>query len=354
MTLTAKRRPPSYHKKYSGRHHRQSKTYHKPYWPYLPLLAVAIAGFLLNSAVPSKHSVLGYATGVSVQGLFDDTNVQRSSNSEANLSLNATLNQVAQAKANDMVARDYWSHDTPDGQTPWSFYTAAGYCYLEAGENLAYGFATSSDVVTGWMNSPEHRANILNADFVEVGFGFANSSNYQGTGPETVVVAEYAKPCSAATQPTTASAPPTSQPTASGSAAETQGGAPVSSTPDSTPTSTAQQPAASEAQPTKPSQEAATTATPQTTTVKVPAEPAPQRISRVQILTAGKASWSLFATSLIVSLAIVVFLVRHSLAWHRVIRKGERFILKHWVIDVVAIVLIILGFILTRTAGMIR
>lgn len=349
MTLATKPKPPAYHKKYSGHHHRRSKSYHKPYWPYLPLIAVAVAGFLLSSAVPNKHSVLGYATNVSIQGLFDDTNVQRTNNSIAQLALNSVLNTVAQNKANDMVTRDYWSHNTPDGQTPWTFYTAAGYCYLMAGENLAYGFATSDDVVTAWMNSPEHRDNILNSGFTEVGFGFANSANYVGTGPETVVVAEYAKPCAAsapAPTPVASSTPPStssSQPSASGSLAASQGGG------------TASQPAPA---PAAPVQADTQTPTPSNQNKKVvvqaPQESAPQKISRVQLLTAGKASWSLFATSVILSLAIVVFLVRHSLAWHRVFVRGERFFLKHWAIDMIAIALIIIGFILTRTAGMIR
>jgi hypothetical protein len=75
-----------------------------------------------------------------------------------------------------MAARDYWSHNTPDGQTPWSFITAAGYNYQTAGENLAYGFSTASDTVTGWMNSTEHRANILNGKFKELGVGVEPST----------------------------------------------------------------------------------------------------------------------------------------------------------------------------------
>lgn len=353
MTLVARAKPPAHHKKHSGKHHRRGKAYNKPYWPYLPLIAVAVAGFLLSSAVPNKRSVLGYATNVSIQGLFDDTNVQRTDNSIAQLALNSVLNTVAQNKANDMVARDYWSHNTPDGQTPWTFYTAAGYCYVMAGENLAYGFATSDDVVTAWMNSPEHRDNILNSGFTEVGFGFANSANYVGTGPETVVVAEYAKPCAPAPAPTpVASSTPASsqpaQPQSSGSLTATQGGGAAPQ-----PVAASSTPSASE----QTDQQASPSATNNKTknvVVQAPQESAPQKISRVQLLTAGKASWSLFATSVILSLAIVVFLIRHSLAWHRVFVRGERFFLKHWVIDVVAIALIIIGFVLTRTAGIIR
>src|SRR5882762_5752510 len=127
MTLVARAKPPAHHKKISGKHHRHSKTYRHAYWPYLPMLAIVVVGFLFNATWPARHLVLGYATDTSVQGLLDGTNTQRTSNGLTALSLNAQLNQAAQAKANDMVARDYWSHNTPDGQTPWTFFAAAGY-----------------------------------------------------------------------------------------------------------------------------------------------------------------------------------------------------------------------------------
>src|SRR6185436_5689145 len=82
-----------------------------------------------------------------------------------------------------------------------------GYNYSSAGENLAYGYPTSAEAVTGWMNSPGHRANMLNGTFSEVGFGFANSANFNGSGEETVVVAEYGAPQGGA--PAAAPATPT-------------------------------------------------------------------------------------------------------------------------------------------------
>ncbi len=59
---------------------------------------------------------------MSRNGLLISTNTERSSNGLPALSINDKLNQAAQAKANDMVARDYWSHNTPDGQEPWVFF----------------------------------------------------------------------------------------------------------------------------------------------------------------------------------------------------------------------------------------
>lgn len=342
MTLTVRTRPPARHKKISGQHHRRGKDYHKAYWPYLPIIAVVVAGFVLNSAWPNRHSVLGYATDMSIQNLLADTNAQRTGNSQLALGLNAELDQAAQAKANDMAARNYWSHDTPDGQTPWSFITAAGYSYQAAGENLAYGFSTAGDTLTGWMNSPEHRANILNANYQEVGFGIANSPNYQNSGPETIVVAMYAKPTGAVVAATVPSTPAASAPipttTVSGrAAASTQAGAPA---PAPQATNTAEQPV--------------NTPNAAKNVAKPVPEIAPQNISRVQLLTAGKAPWSMFAVSLIVSAALLAFLLRHGFAWHKVLVRGERFVLSHPLLDVAFVGLIMVGFILTRAAGVIR
>ena len=65
----------------------------------------------------------------------------------------------------------------------------AGYPYITAGENLAKNFATDDGVITGWMNSPGHRANILKADFTDIGIATVNCT-LQGT-QTTLVVAHY-------------------------------------------------------------------------------------------------------------------------------------------------------------------
>jgi hypothetical protein len=79
-----------------------------------------------------------------------------------------------------------------------------------------------------------------------------------------------------------------------------------------------------------------------------------QRVARIQVLTAGKASWSMFAMSLIAAGALVIFILRHSVAWHRVFRRGERFMLKHPLFDFLVIGLATIGYILTQTSGLIK
>jgi hypothetical protein len=356
MTLVAPLKPPVHHKKSSGRHHRHSKTYHKPYWPYLPVVGIVIAGILLSNVswLPGKSAVLGYATDMSIQSLLDDTNQQRISNGIGALALNGQLDNAAQAKANDMSARDYWSHNTPDGQTPWTFMTAAGYDYQLAGENLAYGFATASDTLTGWMNSPGHRANILNGGYTEVGFGYINIANYQGSGPETLVVAMYGTPASGQVHSTTVpssnpqSTTPakTTQTTTSGSADGSSNGTPAADTPTAEPTTPTVTPA-----PTKSNSDIVIGASAKLKDIQEPAE---QHVNRSQILTAGYAPWSGLAVSLIGAGAIALFLLRHGIAWHKVIRRGEQLILHHPLLDLLFVAIAVLAVVLSHSSGVIR
>ncbi|QQS18450.1 CAP domain-containing protein [Candidatus Saccharibacteria bacterium] len=297
---------------------------------------------------------------MSSSSLLSGTNSQRAASSLGALALNGVLGQAAQNKANDMVARDYWSHNTPDGQTPWTFITAVGYGYQAAGENLAYGFATASDTITGWMNSPGHRANILNTSFSEVGFGVANSANYQGGGPQTVVVAMYALPVGgtppAAPAPTPTPAPtpaPSPTPTPAPSPTASGGGSSRPSAPTQEQTPTAPAPAELPA----PEPIVPTPATKQgdpETVTKAADSTAPQKVSRLQVLTATNVGWSQFAVSMLASVALLAFLLRHSFAWHKVLVRGEKFILHHPFLDIVFVAVATLGFILLQTTGTIR
>ncbi len=91
---------------------------------------------------------------------------------------NQKLTQAAQLKAQDMVQNNYFSHTSPSGITPWYWFKQIGYNYKYAGENLAIGFYDSREVYNAWLNSPSHKANILNPNYTEVGTavlgGFGN------------------------------------------------------------------------------------------------------------------------------------------------------------------------------------
>lgn len=208
--MVAAARSTRHHQKRHGHHQKRSNNFLRVYAPYLPVLLMLAANLTfsfraVNSVANSKKDVLAYATNMSPQLLVDATNSQRAAFSANALSLNSKLNSAAQAKANDMATRNYWSHNTPDGNPPWYFITNAGYSYSRAGENLAYGFTEvngTSGVIAGWMNSPSHKENLINPAFTEVGFGVANAAMYQGHSEETIVVTMYATPYAAKTAPT--------------------------------------------------------------------------------------------------------------------------------------------------------
>ena len=109
---------------------------------------------------------------------------------------NELLNAAAQAKADDMAKRGYFSHTGPDGEAPWTWVAKAGYDYTFAGENLAVRFNDSKDVVDAWMASPTHRANIIKPQYKEIGVGIAEGT-YKG-GPATFVVQFFASPATVA------------------------------------------------------------------------------------------------------------------------------------------------------------
>lgn len=215
----------------------------KVYHPFLPVLFIVFGlgclAYVLGPGrthvpspespivvkVESKPTVLAYATAVSSDGLLNATNQRRSDATVGSLSIDTKLTQAAQAKANDMATRNYWAHNTPEGTPPWTFITNAGYSYSRAGENLACGFNESTQVITGWYNSPSHRDNLLGAEYKHVGFGIANAANYNcgdlAVNPQTVVVAMYGTPYEAQAEPVPAPAPkvqsPATQPAAGSS-----------------------------------------------------------------------------------------------------------------------------------------
>jgi uncharacterized protein YkwD len=105
-------------------------------------------------------------------------NTERAKHGCAPLTVNAKLTKAAQAHSADMAAHRTMSHTGSDGSSPGERITAAGYAWSSYGENVAYGYGTPASVMAGWMNSPGHRANILNCSFKEIGVGLAQPGNY--------------------------------------------------------------------------------------------------------------------------------------------------------------------------------
>ncbi|MFJ8847078.1 sigma-70 family RNA polymerase sigma factor [Streptomyces cyaneofuscatus] len=106
-------------------------------------------------------------------------NTERAKEGCGPVTSNDLLATAAQRHSADMASRDYFSHTSPDGTDPGDRITAAGYRWSTYGENIAKGQRTPADVMRSWMDSPGHRANILNCSFKEMGIGKVDS----GGGP---------------------------------------------------------------------------------------------------------------------------------------------------------------------------
>jgi uncharacterized protein YkwD len=81
------------------------------------------------------------------------------------------LQAAAQAHANDMATRGYFSHTSLDGRSPAQRVRAAGYPSSYIGENIAWGYRDWNAAITGWMNSAGHRANLLRREYQDIGLG---------------------------------------------------------------------------------------------------------------------------------------------------------------------------------------
>lgn len=323
---------------------------------YLPAIIISVfasfvwaqPNFAINRS--AENGVLAYATNVSISGLLSATNTQRSNNGAGSLTINSKLNSAAQAKAQDMVNRNYWSHQTPDGQQPWVFITGAGYQYLSAGENLAYGFMTSSATVTGWMNSPSHRSNLLSSSFTEVGFGIANSPNFVGNGEQTVVVAMYAKPQAAPAPAPTPPAPqaptPTPSPTTQGSSSQKPSQKPVAAAEPKTEPVEDQPEEVIEEEPIAVALAGDSEVPPPTATTT--------KVSRVQVMTGGSAIWS--ATFVILSVCAIgiLWMVHRGFRFKKWFRSAEKMVGKYLYLDLTVLSIIYLGFVLLNTTGTIK
>lgn len=150
-------------------------------------IVIFFAGFSLSAIRTTFPSVLGTYSDISNDQLLLLTNEKRQENGLPALTLNTELNQAAVSKADNMFAQDYWAHNSPDGKTPWVFIKASGYNYVYAGENLARGFTSPSDVVNAWMASPEHRENMLSPHYTDVGYAVETGKL---NGEDTVLVVE--------------------------------------------------------------------------------------------------------------------------------------------------------------------
>lgn len=94
------------------------------------------------------------------------------------LSRNARLDRAAKIHSTDMATKDFFSHTGSDGSSPFVRIQRQSYSYSTAGENIAAGYGTADAVVAGWLKSPGHCMNIMNARYVNIGISLARGGTY--------------------------------------------------------------------------------------------------------------------------------------------------------------------------------
>lgn len=171
-------------------------------------LAISDTNSLSTSSINNPAPEV-YSTNSGVQNSYLDinqiislTNKERKNNdaSLVNLKTNSILGKIAMIRTNDMFANQYFEHNSPTGDNASKEAAANGYAYITIGENIALGnFDGSQGLLDAWMNSPGHRANILNKNYTEIGV-YATKGLYKG---QTVWIATqiFGKPLSGCTEP---------------------------------------------------------------------------------------------------------------------------------------------------------
>lgn len=136
-------------------------------------LLVAFKMLAFGSLViwPKHHAASQAITSTAITTL---TNESRRESKLNELVTNPQLTHAAQDRADDMLAENYFSHESPTGKQAWDFMKASGYPFTIAGENLAIHYTQAEDVTKSWMLSPKHRENILESRYTDIGIGIAH------------------------------------------------------------------------------------------------------------------------------------------------------------------------------------
>lgn len=131
--------------------------------------------FLYGGCVNTEEDTTVPAKASEFANLVNQHRDTKCSNS---LTWNTSVFQVAQAHSQDMKDRSFFSHDNPDGKSPFDRLTDAGISYSAAAENIAKGQSTAQEVLNAWLNSSGHKTNIENCTYTEHGVGYVADGNY--------------------------------------------------------------------------------------------------------------------------------------------------------------------------------
>jgi len=149
---------------------------------------VAVAAFLSTGASAQRTRQAQESEALTVDlGVFQQLNDIRRAHHLAPLSLSPDLGAAAREHSQDMLAKGFFAHDSSDGEPFWkrikSFYAEPRYGYWSVGENLYWtsGAATAPSSMKAWMASPEHRANILDPAWRQIGIATVSTPDAPGT-----------------------------------------------------------------------------------------------------------------------------------------------------------------------------
>ncbi|MGG1916010.1 CAP domain-containing protein [Priestia megaterium] len=126
-----------------------------------------------KSTTPSTSSTLSSEE----QQVVTLVNQERAKAGLKPLQVDATLSKSAKAKSQDMHDKNYFDHQSPTYGSPFDQMKKFGISYKTAGENIAEGQTSPAEVMKAWMNSPGHKANILNASYTHIGVGYVKDKN---------------------------------------------------------------------------------------------------------------------------------------------------------------------------------
>lgn len=138
----------------------------------------ALAAQVVPRRIAFAISAADYCPSTQEREVFRLLNALRTSQGLRPLKMDRSLGAAARHHANDMSARDYFSHTTPDGKGPGSRARSHGYDGRMIGENIARGQQGPAQVMQSWESSSGHRANMLNGRYQAVGVGYDPDGRY--------------------------------------------------------------------------------------------------------------------------------------------------------------------------------
>jgi uncharacterized protein YkwD len=153
----------------------------------ISILVLTAKIFVTASFLFSYNSPEVFAE-ISSRKIIELTNQSRQNIGVDPLSENPFLTRAAYQKAQDMLDRNYFNHEDPDGNMPWYWLKNNNYIYSYAGENLAMDFSRAESVHEAWLNSESHRANIENPNYREIGIAVVHGKM---NGKNTTVLVEF-------------------------------------------------------------------------------------------------------------------------------------------------------------------